>query len=161
MESPWAIVLSIAVIVVMIAIFIVSVASGIHIGPVASRNLFTAIGTMIMLLIALILRRRAEKNTIVFVMPDVQRMVMGYVSPFVFLGLIISYMKVFSHYSMAFHWTLLFVTLVAGVFLIVFGTRKKRKAEKLKQYNTGCWMQWISVWCIMLFLMSLFKVMDL
>lgn len=160
MGSRAAIVLSVVVLVAMIAAFIAYVASGNRVGPVAARNLITAIALMVVFLIVTIRNRLNDKYNIVYVMPNGQRMLMGYSSPFVFIGVIITFMKLFEHYSMTFHWVVMIAGFVGGWTLFVFGIRKRRKAKTQKQYNLGCWIQWVSIWLIMLHLLSLLEIVN-
>ena len=158
MGSKLALVLAIVLLVAMIAAFIAYVASGNRVGPVAARNLFTAIALAVVFLVVTIRSRLSDKYDINYVMPSVQRMAMGYSSPFVFIGLMIVFMKLFEHYSISFHWALMIAGFVVGWALCVFGIIKRRKAKTQQQYNLGCWMQWSSIWVIMMHLLSLLEI---
>ena len=160
MGSKLALVLAIVLLVAMIVAFIAYVASGNRVGPVAARNLFTAIALAVVFFVVTISSRLSDKYNIDYVMPSVQRMAMGYSSPFVFIGLIIVFMKLFEYYSMAFHWVVMIGGFVVGWALCVLGIRKRRKAKTQKQYNLGCWMQWSSIWVIMLHLLSLLEIIN-
>ena len=160
MGSKLALVLAIVLLVAMVAAFIAYVASGNRVGPVAARNLFTAIALVVVFLVVTIRSRLSGKYGIDYVLPSGQRMAMGYSSPFVFIGLIIVFMKLFEYYSMAFHWVVMIGGFVVGWALCVLGIRKRRKAKTQKQYNLGCWMQWSSIWVIMLHLLSLLEIIN-
>ena len=160
MGSKFALVLAIVLLVAMIAAFIVYVASRNRVGPVAARNLFTAIALVVVFLVVTIRTRLSDKYENSYVMSDVQRMAMGYSSPFIFIGLIIAFMKLLEPYSMTFHWVVMTVGFVVGWSLCVFGITKKRKAKTQKQYNLGCWLQWSSIWVIMLHLLSFLEIIN-
>ena len=160
MGSKLALVLAIVLLVAMVAAFIAYVASGNRVGPVAARNLFTAIALVVVFLVVTIRSRLSGKYGIDYVLPSGQRMAMGYSSPFVFIGLMIVFMKVFEHYSMAFHWVLMIAGFIVGWALCVLGIINRRKAKTPKQYNLGCWMQWSSIWVIMSHLLSLLEIIN-
>ena len=160
MGSKFALVLAIVLLVAMIAAFIAYVASGNHVGPVAAKNLFTAIALVVVFLVVTISARLSDKYDNSYIMSNEQRMAMGYSSPFIFIGLIIAFMKLLEHYSMTFHWVVMTVGFVVGWSLCVLGITKKRKAKTQKQYNLGCWMQWSSIWVIMLHLLSLLEIIN-
>jgi len=158
MDSPVAIVLSVLVIVIMIVGFIVAVASGVHIGPVAAKNLFTAIALVVMFLVAVIVGRRKDKYGVQYVLPDSQRSLMGISSIFIFIGLLILFAMVFDNFPVQFLWIVASVTPLLASALIVFGVRNRRKAKTNRQYNTGCWLQWLGIWMIVLFVLSLLTI---
>lgn len=160
MDSPWAIVLPIVILIAMITVFFANVASGNNVGPVATKNLFSAIAILVMFLIGVIVRRRNEKYGGDFVMPYIQRVLMAPLSVFVFIGLIIAYMKVLDFWRIQFHWAVVSAAPTIALLLIMYGTRMKREAKTNKQYNIGCWLQWLSVWIIMMFVISLSKTID-
>ena len=160
MGSKFALVLAIVLLVAMIAAFIAYVASGNRVGPVAARNLFTAIALAVAFLVVTIRTRLSDKYENSYIMSNVQRMAMGYSSPFIFIGLIIVFMKLLEHYSMTFHWVVMTVGFVVGWALCVLGIIKKRKAKTQKQYNIGCWMQCSSIWVIMLHLLSFLEIIN-
>ena len=160
MGSKLAMVLAIVLLAAMIAAFIAYVASGNRVGPVAARNLFTAIALMVVFLVVTIRSRLSGKYGIDYVLPSGQRMAMGYSSPFVFIGLMIVFMKVFEHYSMSFHWVLMIAGFIVGWALCVLGIINRRKAKTPKQYNLGCWMQWSSIWVIMSHILSLLEIVN-
>lgn len=160
MDSPWAIILPIVILIAMIAIFFASVASGNHVGPVATKNLFSAIAILIMFLSGVIISKRSKKDEVNFVMPYIQRVLIAPLSVFVFIGIIVAYMKVFDFWRMQFHWAVVSAAPTTALLLIMYGTRWKREAKTNKQYNIGCWMQWLSIWIIMMFVLSLSITID-
>ncbi len=160
MESKFALVLAIVILVVMIAAFFAFVASGNEIGPVATKNLFTAIAMVVVFLTITIGNRMRDKYNIDYVMPSGQRMLMVISSVFILIGLMIVFAKLFINYSMAFHWVVMIGGFVGGWALCLCGVRKKRKAKTQKQYNIGCWMQWLCVWLIMMHLLSWMEIVN-